>query len=184
MFSSNLYADEFLIIPKKKPILDKITKQKKIEQGIIRPKPKPTKKSENIKVSKDVIKPESKPKNKKEEKDNKKDKVKVIEKSEKKIDFLVPQKKPLVVKKTTTAKKTKSKYYSQKDFDIAKKAIKAMEKRQWSSAVTLSKKSKDKSIYKFIQWRHLLTTGNQASFYDYMTFINNNKNYPRIKRIR
>ena len=29
MFSSNLYADEFLIIPKKKPILDKITKQKK-----------------------------------------------------------------------------------------------------------------------------------------------------------
>ena len=188
MFSSNLYADEFLIIPKKKPILDKITKQKKIEQGIIRPKPKPTKKSENIKVSKDVIKPESKPKNKKEEKkkekDNKKEIVKVIEKSEKKIDFLVPQKKPLVVKKTTTAKKTKSKYYSQKDFDIAKKAIKAMEKRQWSSAVTLSKKSKDKSIYKFIQWRHLLTTGNQASFYDYMTFINNNKNYPRINRIR
>ena len=184
MFSSNLYADEFLIIPKKKPILDKITKQKKIEQGIIRPKPKPTKKSENIKVSKDVIKPESKPKNKKEEKDNKKDKVKVIEKSEKKIDFLVPQKKPLVVKKTTTAKKTKSKYYSQKDFDIAKKAIKAMEKRQWSSAVTISKKSKDKSIYKFIQWRHLLTTSNQASFYDYMTFVNNNKNYPRINRIR
>ena len=94
IFTSNLNAEELSIIPQKKPILDKITKQKKIEQGIIRPKPKPTKKSENIKVSKDVIKPESKPKNKKEEKDNKKDKVKVIEKSEKKLIFLFHKKNP------------------------------------------------------------------------------------------
>ena len=59
-----------------------------------------------------------------------------------------------------------------------------MEKRQWSSALSLSKKAKDKSIYNFIQWRHLLTTGNQASFYDYMMFINRNENYPRIGRIK
>ena len=39
-----------------------------------------------------------------------------------------------------------------------------MEKSQWSSAVSLSKKAKDKSIYNFIQWRYLLTSGNQASF--------------------
>ena len=44
-----------------------------------------------------------------------------------------------------------------------------MEKSQWSTALSQSKKAKDKSIYNFIQWRHLLTTGNQASFYDYLT---------------
>ena len=33
------------------------------------------------------------------------------------------------------------------------------------------KKAKDKSIYNFIQWRHLLTTGNQASFYDYIHLL-------------
>ena len=51
-------------------------------------------------------------------------------------------------------------------------------------SIILSKKAKDKSIYNFIQWRHLLTKGNQASFYDYMTFIKDNENYPRINRIK
>jgi len=59
-----------------------------------------------------------------------------------------------------------------------------MEKSQWTSALKNSKKAKDKSIYNFIQWRHLLTTGNQATFYDYMAFIQNNKDYPRISRIK
>ena len=59
-----------------------------------------------------------------------------------------------------------------------------MQKRQWSTALSQSKKAKDKSIYNFIQWKHLLTTGNQASFYDYLTFIKRNENYPRIGRIR
>jgi soluble lytic murein transglycosylase len=59
-----------------------------------------------------------------------------------------------------------------------------MEKGQWTTALKNSKNAKDKSIYNFIQWRHLLTTGNQATFYDYMTFIQNNKHYPRISRIK
>ncbi len=59
-----------------------------------------------------------------------------------------------------------------------------MEKSQWSAALSQSKKAKDKSIYNFIQWRHLLTTGNQASFYDYSTFIKNNENYQRISIIQ
>ena len=59
-----------------------------------------------------------------------------------------------------------------------------MEKSQWTTALKNSKNAKDKSIYNFIQWRHLLTTGNQATFYDYMTFIQNNKDYPRISRIK
>ena len=37
------------------------------------------------------------------------------------------------------------------------------------TSLKTAKKAKDKSIYNFIQWRHLLTTGNQASFYDYQS---------------
>ena len=51
-----------------------------------------------------------------------------------------------------------------------------MEKKKWVKALSTAKKARDKSIYKFIQWQHLLTTGNQASFYDYQLFINKNKN--------
>ena len=44
LFTGNLNAIELSIIPLKKPILDKITKQKKIVQGTLRPKPKPIQK--------------------------------------------------------------------------------------------------------------------------------------------
>ena len=181
LFVNNSKAIELSIIPLKKPILDKITKQNKIVQGIIRPKSKPIKKIEKQKLSKEIVKPESKP-----SKQTKKKVAKVVEKKVKKIYFLTPKIKPLIVKKasTTTTTTTKSKFYSQKDFNIAKRSIQAIEKRQWTTALTLSKKAKDKSIYNFIQWRHLLTTGNQASFYDYLAFIKRNENYPRINRIR
>ena len=109
---------------------------------------------------------------------------KTIEKKIKKFDSIIPKNKPLKVIKSSVTKKTKSKFYTQRDFIIAKQSIKAIEKRQWSSALSLSKKAKDKSIYNFIQWRHLLTTGNQATFYDYLSFIKNNEDYPRINRVR
>ena len=59
-----------------------------------------------------------------------------------------------------------------------------MKKSQWSTAIKTAKKAKDKSIYNFIQWRHLLTKGNTASYYDYKTFIDQNKDYPRIGRVK
>ena len=194
IFVTNLYAVELSIIPIKKPILDKITVQKKLTQGIIRPEPKPTKKINSQTISKETIKPKTKPegggieeKTKKVETKEKKvlDTTSIVAKSSEEIvNFLLPKNKPLVVKKNLTTVKDNSKYYSKRDFDIAKRSIKAMEKRQWSSALSLSKKAKDKSIFNFIQWRHLLTSGNQASFYDYMSFINRNENYPRIGRIQ
>ena len=175
LFISNLYADEITIIPLKKPVLDKIEKEQKLAQNTIRPKPKPILPKEIEKVSEVVAKPKIKPDIKVKEK---------IKKIVKKNTFLTPKSKPLVVKKTTITKKVKSKYYSQKDFNIAKKSIVAIEKRQWTSALTISKKAKDKSIHNFIQWRHLLTSGNQASFYEYMNFIDINEDYPRINRIK
>ena len=178
----NLSAVELSIIPLKKPILDEITKQKKLAQIITRPKPKPIKKIKNQQISKEIIKPESKPS--KQKKQIEQVVTKTTEKKIKELDFLIPKSKPLKVKKSSIAKKTRSKFYSQKDFNIAKESIKAIEKRQWTNALSLSKKAKDKSIYKFIQWRHLLTTGNQATIYDYLTFIKNNEDYPRINRVR
>ena len=59
-----------------------------------------------------------------------------------------------------------------------------MQKSKWSSALKIAKKAKDDSIYNFIQWRHLLTSGNQASFYDYQVFLNKNSDYPRISRVK
>jgi soluble lytic murein transglycosylase len=157
---SNNFAAELSIIPLKKPILDKSLVDKKITDGILKPKSKPGK----IKI---------------------KEKIEVVEKIvKKKITFLLPKSKPLIVKKELNKKNKKSNYFKQKDFDIAKKSIQLFEKGQWTKALALSKKTKDKSIYNFVQWKHLLTTGNQASFYDYNQFIKSNENYPRISRIR
>ena len=59
-----------------------------------------------------------------------------------------------------------------------------MQKSKWSSAIKIANKAKDKSIYNFIQWRHLLTSGNQASFYEYQVFLNKNLDYPRISKVK
>ena len=166
-FNSSLNAEQLEVLPLKKPILEEKVIKKIIQQGILKPKPKPNK--EKKKKEKKVI--VESPKKEKKTKKNK-------------IGLLLPKKKPLVVKKITTKAKKKSKYFRQKDYIIAKQAIKEIEKRKWSKALSIAKKAKDKSIYNFIQWRHLLTKGNTASFYDYQQFINRNSNYPRINRIK
>ena len=166
-FNSSINAEQLKVLPLKKPILEKKVIKKIIQQGILKPKPKPN--NEKKKEEKKVI-VESPKKQKKTRKN--------------KIGLLVPKKKPLVVKKITTKAKKKSKYFRQKDYIIAKQAIKEIEKRKWSKALSIAKKAKDKSIYNFVQWRHLLTKGNTASFYDYQQFINRNSNYPRINRIK
>ena len=107
-----------------------------------------------------------------------------IEISEKKIAFIIPKKKPIILGKTDSEKVEISKYFNKKDFAIAKKAISEMEKSQWTKALSTSSRAKDKSINNFIQWNYLLTNGNQASFFDYLTFIDKNNDYPRIDRIR
>jgi len=155
----NLYATEISIIPLKKPILDKEIQNEKILQDIVKPKSKPSKKV-------------------------KKTETKVVKKDIKKVSFLIPKSKPIVVKKIISSIETRSKYYSQRDFAIAKKSISALSKGQWKTALSTAKKARDKSIYNFIKWRYFLTSGNQASFYDYMLFIKQNNNYPRISRIR
>jgi soluble lytic murein transglycosylase len=156
-----LFANEKILIPLKKPLLSEKEFKEKISLNLLKPQRKPKKKLTS--ATKEVT-------------ENKK--------TEQKSNFLLPKKKPVIAGLTKKNKIISSKFYKKKDVAIAKNAINEMKKSNWTTALKISKKAKDRSIYNFIQWRHLLTTGNQASFYDYLTFINKNKNYPRINRIR
>ncbi len=162
---TNIFSSE--VIPIKKPAQTKEETQKKLLIDVLKPLPKPLKKTE-----KKIIDDE-----------NFKEK-KIIVKKENKTGLILPKKKPLIAG-TEKSKNIKiSKYYKKKDFKLAEKAISEMKRSKWSDALKTSKKAKDKSIYNFIQWRHLLRKGNKASFYDYKTFIDSNEDYPRISRIK
>ena len=154
------------IIPLKKPNQTIEEKKQKLLIDVLRPLPKPIIKTE--------IKPEKKEKIEK----------KIVSKKEDLNGLILPKKKPLIAGSIKSDTVKKSKYYSKKDFALAKKAISEMKQAKWPNALKTSKKAKDKSIYNFIQWRHLLTKGNKASYYDYKNFIDNNENFPRIGRVK
>ncbi len=154
------------IIPLKKPSQTKEQKEKNLLIDVIKPLKKPI-------VKKEVIK-----------KNENKFETKIIKKKIENIGFILPKKKPLIAKTQKSETIKKSKYYSKKDFTLAKKAILEMKQAKWPNALKTAKKARDKSIYNFIQWRHLLTKGNKASYYEYKTFIDKNDDYPRIGRIK
>src|SRR6056300_1504282 len=154
------FSEEKNILPIKKPILSDSEIQKKVSVNIIKPLPKPD-------LSKEQKKTEV-----------------ANEENNQRPQYLLPKKKPLIAGINIKPNIDKSKFYSKKDFSLAKKAVAEMKKSKWDNALGVAKKAKDKSIYNFIQWRHLLTKGNKASFYEYLNFINSNPNYPRIGRIK
>ena len=98
--------------------------------------------------------------------------------------FIYPAKKPIIVVKKVNKSVKKSSILSKKDFATAKAVFKAIDKNKWQTALKLSKKAKDKSLYKLVNYLYLKKSFNSASFYDYYVFINNNPNYPRINRLR
>ena len=159
---NNLSAEIISLIPLKKPVLSNEEINKKISKNIIKPIRKP-KKDKIVSIEKKKI-------------------IKTLK--ETKLSFKIPKKKPSIAGINTSKNIKISKYYSKKDFGIAKKAISEMQKSKWTTSLKIAKKAKDKSIYNFIQWKHLLTSGNQASFYDYKVFIDQNSKYPRIGRLK
>ncbi len=162
----NIYSSVVAeIVPIKKPLQTKEEKEKKLLIDIVKPLPKP-------KIIKEI------------DKEDKPSQEKVIVKKDDDKGFILPKKKPLIVGSKKTDDIKISKYYNKKDFAYAKKAISEMKQAKWSTALKTAKKAKDKSIYDFIQWRHLLTKGNQASYYDYKLFIDKNEDYPRINRLK
>jgi soluble lytic murein transglycosylase len=162
---NNLSAETAILIPLKKPSLTDEEIVKKLTQNILIPIKKPKKIKEIKIVEKKITQT-------------------VKDTKDKKLSFKIPKKKPSIPGVTTSRSVKISKYYSKKDFNIARKAISEMQKSRWTSSLKIAKKAKDKSIYNFIKWRYLLTTGNQASFYDYKVFIDRNNQYPRIDRLR
>ena len=159
--SFNLAFSTDLIIPKIKPSKQKDALLKNLSSNIIIPKQKPNNQINIKKLEK------------------------IIKKKITKIDgIIIPKNKPLIVKQQRLKKVKKSKYYSDRDVKYAKQAIAFMEKSNWKDAKKVAKKARAKSIYNFIEWRHLLTLGNKATFTEYKQFIEKFEDYPRLDRIK
>ena len=163
LYTSNIKSQENVIIPKQKPILKQETKEKKISINIIKPLKKPVLAIQKKEKQKDEVLEEKKVTN---------------------IGIIIPKNKPKIVQKSVEKLAKKSKFFSKREFELAGKAINAMRKADWTNAISIAKKSKNNDIINFIQWRHLLTYGNRASYYDYQQFISKNPDYPRIGRIK
>ena len=105
LFEGNnfIYANEKIILPEKKPIIIKEQSTKKITNYLI-PLEKPISKLEKTKtkkIKKSIVNGE-----------------------------IIPRSKPLVVKTKKSVRAKKSKYYSKKDYEIAKISIKSMEQKK------------------------------------------------------
>ena len=163
LFSANFAYAKENILPKSRPSDVKKIEKKVIKKEFVLPKKKPGQKK--IVEKKEEI-------------------VKTSDAVEESIIF--PQKKPLLFKspKTKKAEVVKSKVFSKKDFNLAKKSFEAIKKKKWQTAIKLSSKAKDKDLHNLVLWIYLKQNGNQATFFDYASFINANPNFPRIERLR
>ena len=159
--SQSIAADR--ILPLAKPTVDKETKIITAKKKEIYPQKKP--------VTKKVIIQETQ------------EETIDIQETKEEV-FIYPEKKPIVFKEKVDKALAKSTIFSKKDFKIAKATFKAVDKRKWKTATKLSKKAKDKILFKLVHWLYLKESINSANFYDYLTFINNNPYYPRINRLR
>ena len=145
------------ILPIPKPIVDIETKLKVIKKKEIYPKKRPSKEVKKIENT-EVDQP-------------------------KEIVFIYPENKPLIFKKKIDKAVNASAILSKRDFKIAKAVFKAIDKKKWQTAIKLSNKSRDKTLRNLINWLYLIQPSNSASFYDYISFINTNPNFPRIGRL-
>ena len=151
------------------------------------PKPKP---SEEIKINtakKKAIYPKKKPTSKiadgtiEKSEEIQNDSLQI----EKKI-VIYPKKKPLIVSSKKEKVKTveKSKILSKNDFALSKKVFEHIDNRKWKNALKLSQRARNKTLYNLVNWLYLKESNNSATFYDYVSFINKNPDFPRINRLR
>jgi len=173
---SIIFLALFIIFPLKSNAADRILPV---------PKPSVDEEIKAITEKKKIVYPKKKPEIKQEEKqvDTNVEDINKIDESTDEV-FIYPKKKPIIVKKKVDKIVAKSSILSKKDFNIAKDAIEYADKKKWQTAIKISKKAKDKMVFKMIYWLYLIEPINNASFFDYLTFINNNPNYPRINRLK
>jgi soluble lytic murein transglycosylase len=143
------------------------------------PKPAVVDNEKKIQTQKKEIYPEKKPKIKKEISTT----IDLVDEKNGDI-FIYPKKKPIIVKKVVNKKIEKSLILSKKDFNKAKSAFEFIEKKKWQSALKISKKSSDKTLYNLVNYLYLKKSINNATFNDYATFIKSNSKFPRINRLR
>ncbi len=169
IFTTPIFSDE-LILPKEKPSVFKKIERDITNESLIIPNNKPV-----IVEKKETI-------SKKKDNTLKKVDEKIVKSSKVIVNFLLPQKKPKTYKKITSV--NKSKFLNEKDFQNAKIVFEHIKNKKWITAYKSSFRIKDNDFKTFIKWLYLLKTGNNASFNDYVLFIKNNSDYPRIGRLQ
>ena len=149
------------------------------------PLPKPSVDLETKKITekKKIIYPQQKPREKIELKDEI-DPTQEIEQVAEEEVFIYPEKKPIIVKKKIDKSSIKSTILSKKDFATAKSIFKLIDKKKWHSALKLSEKSRNRTLDSLVNYLYLIRPSNNASFFDYLSFINSNPDYPRINRLK
>ena len=188
------FIDSSAYSSKTSKFLDNLTKNKKKEQPILKPKEevliqeeKNQKKEEPKKEVKEIK--EKKLPEKKQEipkpKETKEIKKKDIEKADGTKE-VVPKAKPSDFKVFTPEPKgpLATKTLSDKDFEITKVVFDYVDRKQWKLALSDAQKMQDKTIYTLVNWMYLIDTQSGASFNEYQTFIKNYKDWPRINRIK
>jgi soluble lytic murein transglycosylase len=188
------FIDSSAYSSKTSKFLDNLTKNKKKEQPILKPKEevliqeeKNQKKEEPKKEVKEVK--EKKIPEKKQEipkpKETKEIKKKDIEKADGTKE-VVPKSKPSDFKVFTPEPKgpLATKTLSDKDFEITKVVFDYVDRKQWKLALSDAQKMQDKIIYTLVNWMYLIEPQSGASFNEYQTFIKNHKDWPRINRIK
>ncbi len=179
-----------VILPEPKP-QGIFKSEKKVESRSILPLKKPKKEELKLTKTKEIL-PQNKPLLKKETKVEKENKIveekKSITKTSKNeqlvTEFLLPEKKPITYKPIASKEAQESKVLSKKDYSYAKEVFLNISEKKWTSAFRITKKVKDKDFKNLISWIYLKEKSNKATFSDYINFIDNNPNYPRINRLK
>ena len=180
------FIDKSASSSKTSKFLDNITKNKKKEQITLTPKndvPKEEELNQKKEIKKEIKESKPKPIAEKEivkPKDTKEIKTNV------EVKEVIPKIKPQDFKNFTPESKgpLETKTLNNKDFEISKVVFDYVDRKQWKLALSDAQKMQDKTIYTLVNWMYLIDSQSGASFNEYFIFIKNNKDWPRINRIK
>ena len=180
------FIDKSASSSKTSKFLDNITKNKKKDQITLTPK-NDVPKEEELNQKKEIKKEtkESKPKPIAEKEIVKPKDTKEI-KTNVEVKEVIPKIKPQDFKNFTPESKgpLETKTLNNKDFEISKVVFDYVDRKQWKLALSDAQKMQDKTIYTLVNWMYLIDSQSGASFNEYFIFIKNNKDWPRINRIK
>ena len=180
------FIDKSASSSKTSKFLDNISKNKKKEQITLTPK-NDVPKEEELNQKKEIKKEtkESKPKPIAEKEIVKPKDTKEI-KTNTEVKEVIPKIKPQDFKNFTPESKgpLETKTLNNKDFEISKVVFDYVDRKQWKLALSDAQKMQDKTIYTLVNWMYLIDSQSGASFNEYFIFIKNNKDWPRINRIK